>query len=137
MNNFELKVVNENGGRALDFVNKTANFVEVVFSLDGQLIKGYCYPPYHHKPVKKMRDGSQLPFSQKGKVRAFIYSGAGQYKEDETDYEVSPFVRFRLNQDRFKEDGFNADSMLRQRPNPKVTFRRTSNNPMEVLEVNY
>lgn len=137
MINFELKTINDGGTQVLDFANNTPNFVEVVVNIDGKEIRGYCYPPHHHKPIRKMRDGSRLPFSKSGRVRAYVYAGIGQYKEEEVDYEVPPFIRFKLNQDRFKQEGINTDSLIRQRLNRKVTFRRSSNNPIEVLEIPY
>ncbi len=130
--NFQMQVLGDNEYKVIDFTNNSPNFVEVVVEIDGKPVKGYCYPPFHHKPIRRLRNGDALPFSRFGLVRAYVYSGIGSYKDD-TDYEMPPFIRRKLNH----QENFNTDQMLQERLRRKVTFRRTSTRPVEVLEVPY
>lgn len=132
MNNFKLGVVEENNQRVVNFTNNTANFVEVVVEIDGKLVKGYCYPPFHHKPIRRLRSGEKLPFSNAGCIRAYVYAGIGHYK-DELGSDVPPFIQRKLNH----QENFNTDQILQERLKRKVTFRRTSLRPVEVLEIPY
>lgn len=130
--NFQLGILQENNQKLVDFANNTGSFVEVVLEIDGQVIKGYCYPPFHHKPIRRSRSGEALPFSNAGRVRALVYSGIGSYK-DETDYEVPPLIRRKLNQ----MNQFSTDQILMERAKRKVIFHRTGSGPVEVLEIPY
>lgn len=137
MTDFELRKMEDGGTQVLDFANHTANFVEVVVAIDGREVRGYCYPPYYHKPIRKMRSGEALPFGQSGRIKAYIYSGMGNFKDEDVDYDVPPFIRLRLNQERFKKEGLSLDLFSKQKTNRKVTFKRFSNNPIAVLEIPY
>ncbi len=132
MSNFSLSLVSENGNRLVDFSNNTNNFVEVVLDIDGSVIKGYCYPPFHHKPIRKLRDGRALPFSNSGRVRAYIFSGIGQLKND-VDLDVPPWIRRKL----YEKGHISTDQIIQQPHIQKVIFRRTSLNPIEMLEIPY
>lgn len=134
---FELKVATENNQKVVDFANNTPNFVEVVLNIDGNLVKGYCYPPFHHKPIRRQRTGEALPLGEHGRIQAYVYSGIGQYKSGDVDYDIPPIIRFKLNQDRFKKIRLTTDNLLQRRANQKVSFKRLSNNPVEVLEIPY
>lgn len=113
------------GQKVIDFANNSKDFVEVVFTIDGRevkegrpfdaAIKGYGYPPKLHKPVKKMKDGSALPFKKHGEVVAYVYAGAGSYKDAD------------LNQPTF----------LRHQLVSKIGFKRSSNEPSAVLKAVY
>jgi len=131
MTNYQMQVLGQDGARVVDFTNNTGAFVEVVLEIDGKLVKGYCYPPYHHKPIRRMRTGHALPFSETGTVRAYVYQGRGEYKNNE-DPDVPTFIRFRINQN----SNLSTDDMIQRRLRHKVTFRRTSTKP-EILEIPY
>ena len=132
MSNFTLNLTQENGTRLVDFSNNTNNFVEVVLDIDGRVIKGYCYPPFHHKPIRRLRSGEALPFSANGRVRAYVFGGVSQFKDD-TDYEVPPWVRRKL----YQNGHITTDNLFQEPQKRKVSFRRTSTNPIEVLEIPY
>lgn len=123
---FELSIKNLEGQKVIDFANNTKDFVEVVFTIDGKevkegkdpssRIKGYGYPPKLQKPVKKMKDGTPLRFSPNGgEVMAYIFAGSGSYKDEDMD----------------------KPTFLRHQMVDKVTFKRTSNEPVQVLKVSY
>ena len=124
---YKLQIVRSEGNKQIDFANKTSDFVEVIFTIDHKdvregkpfnpLMRGYCYPSDHHKPIRSMIDGAPLPFGKRGIVRAYVFEGKGRYKGDE-DIEVPTFIRRKLY-------------------GKKVTFRRTSNEPVAVLETTY
>ncbi len=136
--NFDLKVIEDRGKRIIDFTNSTPNFVEVVLNIDGQVVRGYCYPPYHHKPIRTVRGGGALPLAEHGQIHAFVYAGIGEYKKTNDDVlSVPPFIRFHLNQDRFRQEGLDMDSVLRQKLAQKVTFHRSSQTPIEIININY
>jgi hypothetical protein len=132
MNNFQLSVLEDGGKKVVDFSNNTNSFVEVVLDIDGRIIKGYCYPPFHHKPIRRARNGEALPFSKSGHIRAFVFSGVGQFKDD-TDYEVPPWIRRKL----YQNGHIDTDRIIQENTKRKVTFRRTSSHPVEVLEIPY
>lgn len=137
-NDYHLSVMkDEFGNKVIDFQNKTGSFLEVVFEINGRNIKtserGYCYPPYHHKPVRKLEDGSPLPLENHGEIKAYVFRGIGKLKEDETNYDVPPFIRFKLNEQRFH---LTSDDLISKRQN-KAYFKRTSNTPVAVLEIPY
>lgn len=145
-NNFHLGLLEDNGKRVVDFTNNTGNFVEVVLEIDGQVVKGYCYPPFHHKPIRRLRSGESLPFARSGRVRAYVYAGTGSYSQanacrgnyksnykDNVDDELPPFIRRKLNH----QENFNTDQILQERLKRKVTFHRTNSNPIQILEVPY
>lgn len=123
---FQLAVVETEQGKNIDFANQTSDFVEVLFSIDGKEVKrgelfdfqtrGYCYPPEHHKPIRMMKSGQELPFKAHGMVKAYVFAGQGEYKNE--DYEVPAFIRKKLR-------------------NRVVSFSRASHQPIAVLEVPY
>lgn len=124
--NFKLSITNLEGKKVINFANNSNDFVEVVFTIDGKevkrgkditsITKGYAYPPNLEKTVKKMEDGSLLPFSENGgEVVAYIFGGSGKYKDE--DIEKPAFARHQLVS--------------------KVKFKRSSNEPIEILKVTY
>ena len=126
MDQFELSVVEREGETIIHFANRSNDFVEVIFTIDGKEVKeggkvtastkGYAYPPKLEKPVKKMKNGIPLPFGNYGgEVAAYIFSGQGEYKRE--DLEKPAFLRSRL-----------VD---------KVKFKRTSDQPVQVITVRY
>ncbi|MFA5133937.1 MAG: hypothetical protein WC459_04010 [Patescibacteria group bacterium] len=126
MSSFEFSVGLLEGKKVINFANHGKEFIEVVFDIDGkdarqglavsQDTKGYGYPPKLEKPVKKLKDGSPLPFNPSGgTVKAYIFTGEGAYKDEDIDYPT--FLRHQLVE-RFK-------------------FKRASNQPAETLEVKY
>lgn len=131
MTNYQIKVIKENNRQLVDFANNTPNFVEVVLEIDGQLIKGYCYPPYHHKPIRRMRDGRSLPFSTSGTIRAFVYQGSANYIERD-DSDVPAFIHFKINEHK----KLSTDDILQKRLARRVKFHRMSDRP-EMLEIAY
>lgn len=140
---FELSVIEENGHKQIDFANYSQSFVEVVFTIDDRevktgsyfspSVKGYCYPPSHHKPIRTLANGHQLPFANRGTIKAYIYSGVGELVEQ--DYDVPPFIRYKLNERRFESDRASIRNLLSR--NKKARFKRFSSNPIEVLEIPY
>lgn len=119
---FELTVQTIGDQRVIDFANHSKDFVEVVFTIDGQetktgetynpSIKGYAYPPKLHKLIKGMADGSPLPFSEHGgEVAAYIFAGIGQYKPEDID----------------------KPPLLRQ----KISFKRLNDDPATVIKLKY
>ena len=141
---FELSIVKENNTRQIDFANHSSNFVEVVFTIDNKevkygdyfspSIKGYCYPPSHHKPIRTMKNGSNLPFATRGTLKAYIYAGTGELIEK--NYDVPPFIQFKLNEKRFRDDKTIMRNFF-SRGGERARFRRLGNNPIEVLEIPY
>jgi len=128
MNKFELSVKELDGVKVINFINKSRDFVEVVFAIDGKEIKdgkiidnssnikGYGYTPKLEKPVKRMRDGSPLRFSEKGgEVVAYIFFGDGEYKIEDLD----------------------KPAFLRNQLVDKIKFKRTSNKPSQTIKAIY
>ena len=121
-----LSIIGENGRKMINFANHSQNFVEVIFTIDGKEVKdgrvpdnttrGYGYPPKLEKPIQKMKDGRplQLPIHG-GKVQAKIFQGVGSYKDEDLDKPT--FMRHELVS--------------------KFSFRRTSDQPIDVLDVQY
>lgn len=113
------------GQKVIDFANNSKDFVEVVFTIDGRevkegrpfdaAVKGYGYPPKLQKPVKKMKDGSPLPFGKHGEVLAYVYAGSGSYKDE--DLSIPTFLRHQLAK--------------------RIGFKRISNEPIKVLKATY
>ena len=113
------------GQKVIDFANNSKEFVEVVFTIDGRevkegkpfdaSVKGYGYPPKLQKPVKKMKNGSPLPFGKHGQVLAYVYAGTGSYKDEDL---IKP-------------------TFLRHQLVTRIGFKRKSNEPIEVLKVTY
>ena len=144
-NQFKVSVLEQDGRKQIDFVNNTDNFVEVVFTIDGKEVKygnafaenirGYCYPPFHHKPIRKMANEDVLPFSQSGTVQAYVYGGIG--KTIEKDYDVPPFIRFKLGERKYDSARTDIDKILRDGSRQKAVFKRTSNRPIAFLEIPY
>lgn len=126
MHSYQLAVIDTDQGKQIDFNNSTSDFVEVLFSIDGKEVKtgamfdyqtrGYCYPPEHHKPIRMMKSGQELPFKAHGMVKAYVFAGQGEYKNE--DYEVPAFIRKKMR-------------------GRIVSFRRQSQQPIAVLEVPY
>ncbi len=122
---FDLSTKTIEGQKVIDFANNSKDFAEVVFTIDGievkegrpfsSEIKGYGYPPKLHKPVKKMKDGSMLPFAKHGEVVAYVYAGTGGYKEEDIDKPT--FLRHQLVE--------------------KISFKRSSDEPTQVLKARY
>lgn len=125
MSSFSLSVVDIDGQKAINFANHGQQFVEVVFTIDGVEVKtghkfspevrGYAYPPKLEKPVKKMKNNRPLRFKSTGVINAYIFAGSGGYKEEDLD----------------------KPAFLRHRLVSKVNFKRTNNQPIEVLEIKY
>jgi len=127
MNNekFKFEVLEKDGVRVINFANKTDEFVEVVFTINDKEIKcgqvfsnetrGYAYPPKLEKEVKKMKDGSPLPFPwlKTSEVKAYIFRGIGKYYD--RDLDKPTFLRHRLVR--------------------SIKFDRTDKVPSEVLAV--
>lgn len=123
---FSISIIKIDGNKAINFINNSKNFIEVIFTIDGKEVKegknldektkGYAYPPKLEKPVKKMKDGTMLPFNRNGgEVVAYIFAGDGQYKDD--DLEKPAFLRHKL-----------VD---------KISFKRTNDKPIEVIKIKY
>lgn len=123
---FYLSIIKIDGNRAINFVNNSKNFVEVIFTIDGREVKegknpdektkGYAYPPKLEKPVKKMKNGSILPFNREGgEVAAYIFAGEGRYANEDMD----------------------KPAFLRHKLVDKIKFRRISQSPVEILRVRY
>lgn len=102
---FNLSTTVLDGRKIIRFANKSDDFVEVIFTIDGCEIKdgnpfdfalrGYGYPPKLERAVKCMRDGAPLPFHRGGgEVKAYIFAGKGAYYED--DLRVPAFMRKRV-----------------------------------------
>lgn len=140
---FQAAIIDKNGQKQIDFANYSQGFVEVVFTIDNKEVKygnhfssstkGYCYPPGHHKPIRAMANGDQLQFTSRGIIKAYIYAGVGELIEE--NYDIPPFIRFKLNERRFKDTKENIGNLLSRSTNKRARFRRTSNNPIEVLEI--
>ena len=124
--NYKLSIESLEGRKVINFANNSNDFVEVIFTIDDKEVKrgknislstkGYAYPPKLEKTVKKMEDGSFLPFNDNGgEVLAYIFAGHGRYKDE--DIEKPAFARHQLVS--------------------KVKFKRSSNEPIEILKVNY
>lgn len=126
MNQFELSVLELEGERVINFANKSSDFVEVVFTIDGKEVKegnkltsgtkGYAYPPKLEKSVKKMKNGIPLQFGNYGgEVAAHIFSGEGEYKSEDLD----------------------KPAFLRNRLVSKIKFKRLSNEPLQTIKIKY
>lgn len=123
---FALSVETQSGRRVIMFASNSREFVEVVFTIDGQevkqgktyndQVKGYAYPPGMTKAVKKDKAGRPLIFSPRGgMVKAYIFAGQGRYLDE--DLEKPTFMRNQLIQ--------------------KVKFTRAGTDPALVLKVRY
>ena len=122
---FRLNIKEVEGKQVINFANDSADFVEVVFTIDGKEVKegkvpdqstrGYGYPPKLEKPVKKMKNGLILSIARNATIQAFIFPGVGSYKEE--DIEKPAFLRHKL-----------VD---------KFSFRRTADEPIAVLETHF
>jgi len=114
------------GKKTINFANNSKDFVEVIFTIDGKEVKegkdlsletkGYAYPPKLEKPVKKTKKGLPLEFSLRGgEVAAYIFAGQGNYKNEDID----------------------KPAFLRHKLVDKVIFKRTSDQPIEILKIKY
>lgn len=122
---FRLNIKEVEGKQVINFANDSTEFVEVIFMVDGKEVKegkvpdqstrGYGYPPKLEKPVKKMKNGMPLEIRHNATVQAFIFPGVGSYKEE--DIEKPAFLRHKL-----------VD---------KFSFRRTADEPIAVLEMQF
>jgi hypothetical protein len=126
MSFFSLSLGQIDGKRIINFANNSQKFVEVIFTIDdkevkegkalGPIIKGYAYPPKLEKPVRITKNGQVLPFNPRGgMVKAYVFSGDGQYKPEDID----------------------KPAFLRHKLVDKVKFKRTSDQPIEVLQIRY
>ncbi|KKP36583.1 MAG: hypothetical protein UR23_C0016G0008 [Candidatus Roizmanbacteria bacterium GW2011_GWA2_32_13] len=126
MSQFTISVIDIEGKQAINFANNSKNFVEVVFTIDGKEVKegktpdettkGYGYPPKLEKPVKKKKDGTSLIFNPRGgEVVAYIFAGEGKYKNEDMD----------------------KPTFLRHKLVDKVSFKRTSDQPTEIIKIKY
>lgn len=110
-------------GQFIHFHNMTNEFVEVMFTVNGRdvrknqipssAIRGYGFAPKLDKSVRKRKDGTLVPLRKGDEIQAFVFSGVGSYKEE--DMEKPTFLRHKLV-DRFR-------------------FKRSSDEPVEVLEM--
>lgn len=126
-NLFKLAIKEIDGVKVIDFANNSDKFVEVVFTIDNKDVKfgfeyrpelkGYAYPPKLEKEVKKMKDGSLLPFRwlRSGEVKAYIFRGNGSYHD--RDIDKPTFLRHRLVK--------------------SIRFKRTDTQPHEILAIKY
>jgi len=123
---FFMNIDEQDDNKVIMFTNKSREFVEVVFTIDGKEVKegktyhdkvrGYAYPPNMSKAVKKTKDGKYLPFHPRGGViKAYVFPGEGSYLE--TDLDTPAFQRGEFIK--------------------KVKFTRTSAMPAFYLEVKY
>lgn len=123
---FRLNIKELEGKKVINFVNNSSEFVEVIFTVNGKEvkegkdlsaeIKGYAYPPKLEKPVKKTKAGTPLQFSPRGgEVVAYIFAGQGSYTAEDID----------------------KPAFLRHKLVDKISFKRTSDQPIEVLKVKY
>jgi hypothetical protein len=123
---FNLSIATLEGKKVINFANNSKDFIEVIFTIDGKEvkegkdlsseIKGYAYPPKLEKPVKKTKAGNPLQFSPRGgDVVAYIFAGQGSYKNEDID----------------------KPAFLRHKLVDKVSFKRTSDRPIEILKIKY
>lgn len=122
-----LKIKQTDYSKFIEFANNSDDFLEVIFTIDNKDVKfgkpyslnlrGYAYPPRFKKPIKKMKNGTLLPFRnlRSGEVKAYIFRGKGAFYEG--DIEIPTF--------------------LRQKMAKSIKFKRTDNEPCEVLSVKY
>ena len=120
---YSIKVQSMDEGDFIYFANNTKEFVEVVFVVNGREVragklyvegvKGFGYAPKLEKPVRKDREGNFIPLKKGDAVRAMVYRGEGSYKDE--DLEKPTFLRHRLID--------------------KFSFKRTSDEPVEILEM--
>lgn len=125
MSLFSLSVIDIDGQKMINFANHSQQFVEVVFTIDGAEVKngrkfnpkvrGYAYPPKLEKPVKNMKNDKPLKFKSSGVINAYVFAGEGEYKEADLD----------------------KPAFLRNKMVSSVKFKRTNNQPMEILEFKY
>ena len=127
MEKFKLSIKELDGARVINFMNNSDDFVEVIFTIDDKEVKyghnynpdlkGYAYPPKLEKAVKKMKDGTQLPFKwlRSGEIKAYIFTGKGTYYDRDIDNPT--FLRHRLVK--------------------SIKFKRTDVTPCEILSIKY
>lgn len=123
---YEISVKDEKGMPTLNFSNNTNEFVEVVFTVNGQDIKtglpftgterGFCYPDHYRQHIKKVAPSIRI--KEGDQVRAYIYRGEGKYQK--IDYDIPPFIRRKIG------EGYPAAK--------KVIFKRFSNTPAQSLD---
>ncbi|MBT5503661.1 hypothetical protein HN643_06240 [Candidatus Falkowbacteria bacterium] len=124
---FKLKVKELDGTKVVNFSNTSDSFVEVVITIDNKdakfgkdydpEVKGYAYPPKLEKDVKKLINGTALPFRwlRSGEVKAYVYRGKGSYHD--VDIDKPTFLRHKMVK--------------------SIKFRRTDNTPFQILTANY
>mgnify|MGYP001579996166 CR=1 FL=1 len=126
MSQFTISIINIEGRQAINFANNSKDFVEVIATIDGKEVKegnipnektkGYAYPPKLEKPIKKMKNGTSLIFSPRGgEVAAYIFAGEGKYKDEDID----------------------KPTFLRHKLVDKISFKRTSDKPIEIIKIKY
>lgn len=120
---YELSIQEIDGVRRVHFANNSDQFVEVVVVVGGREVRegcvpstktrGFGYPPKLEKFIRKRKDGTPIDLpSSGGVVRAMVYPGNGSYLE--CDLEKPTFLRHKMVS--------------------KMHFRRTSNEPVMILE---
>lgn len=124
---FRMEVTEQDGKKGVFFVNDSHDFVEIILMIDdcdvregkrySPLLRGYCFPPRFEKTIFLMKNGTPLPFSNKGIVTAYVFDGEGNYKAEMTDIDVPTFVRRKFAK--------------------KVSFARTGSTPRVVLSAPY
>ncbi len=123
---YQLSIIEIEGRKVINFANRSSDFVEVIFAIDGKdvnegkdvspEIKGYAYPPRLEKPVKKTKKGVPIVLGPHGgEVYAYVFSGVGRYREE--DMEIPTFLRYKL-----------VDT---------IKFKRTSDQPVEILSARF
>jgi hypothetical protein len=125
MSPFSLSLIDIDGQKMINFANHSQQFVEVIFTIDGAEVKngrkfnlkvrGYAYPPKLEKPVKRMKNDKPLKFKSSGVIKAYIFAGEGEYKEADLD-----------------KPAFSRNKLV-----SSVKFKRTNNQPLEILEIKY
>jgi len=128
MKDYEISVKNEKGVPTVNFANNTDEFIEIVFTVDGNEIKtgrkysggerGYCYPDHYERNIKEMARGIRI--ENNSEIKAYIYEGRGRYKE--TDFDIPPFIIRRLGEKALPE-------------NKKALFKRLSDSPVKILSL--
>ncbi len=89
---FELEVVGIGPERQIRFVNGSANFVEVIFAINGLHAKdggpvtaqtrGYAYYPKEERRLFQTPERTPLPLCDHGVVEATIYEGSGHLPDE-------------------------------------------------------
>lgn len=126
MNDYEIGIKHEDKVPTINFANNTAEFIEVVITVDGRDIRtgekydgsqrGYCYPDMYERNIKKMAVNINLKSYQQ--IKAYIFKGKGKHKE--IDFDLPPFIRRKIGEQYLPS-------------NRKALFKRFSDTPSFVL----